>query len=634
MKASYQHFLNPYDAYYPSMDGETYQRYRGYHDLVNDGVLKSGISTSGWIRGSIEVTGKVYLEFQLAKSTAQIGICEKDFNIGEISHVKDAVGSANKFLTIHDGGIEYDNTGVKPLTGLPTSGNNDLSLAIDTTTGEVWIGYGTPVTWIDNPETDPPTVTLVSNLIWTTYFSPSGDICFMPNVTEGGNCDYKNQPPVGFTKLYPTTNGGLDIISSNTEQVRASKNGMLGSKSSSSSYLYWTRTTPITTGKVYLELSQADNNCYYGICSDSYTFAGGGNNVGDITIGSHLTVNKLDHITIYNQSIYNSDVSIRYSLANDFGITLGAGTITLLAIDTTTGEVWLGKNGVWINNPETDPPSFTVDTDVKWCLFVRQHRAFVGLIYPSLRVDYKYAIPEGFKVITSELGVTGTVVDDTGTAVPDATIRSFIREKGVKFFTTKSNVLGEYEVGIPDGSESYLVCDSTPDGLLIESVDSVNLTPIDFDYGATGGGTPTDPTFKAMIRGNVKKLGLPYGAEIVGVSNVTPPAVVGSTTSDSVTGDYELDVAPYQGQVNVMAIPNYGVEFTASTVLPLDVFIRPTVPNGYLYRVTEAGTTGGTEPTWPTTENQVVTSGGVTMVTEYMLRPLVNSLLLPVIEPI
>ena len=113
-----------------------------------------------------------------------------------------------------------------------------------------------------------------------------------------------------------------------------------------------------------------------------------------------------------------------------------------------------------------------------------------------------------------------------------------------------------------------------------------------------------------------------------------PPTVVGTTASDSVTGDYELDVAPYQGQVNVMAIPDYGVEFTAGTQLPVDSIVRPTVPNGFLYRVTEAGTTGSTEPTWPTTENQVITSGGVTMITEYMLRPLVNSLLTPVIEPI
>lgn len=138
--------------------------------------------------------------------------------------------------------------------------------------------------------------------------------------------------------------------------------------------------------------------------------------------------------------------------------------------------------------------------------------------------------------------------------------------------------------------------------------------------------------FRAMIRGNVKKLGLPYGADIIGVSTLTPPTVVGTTTSNAETGDYELDVAPYQGQCNVMAVPNYGIQFIPDAVLPEGALVRPTTPNGYLYKVTVAGTSASTEPEWPTVENQLVVSGSVTMITEYMLRPLVNSLLTPVIE--
>lgn len=138
--------------------------------------------------------------------------------------------------------------------------------------------------------------------------------------------------------------------------------------------------------------------------------------------------------------------------------------------------------------------------------------------------------------------------------------------------------------------------------------------------------------FRAMIRGNVTRLSMPFGTGIIGISTEETPTVVGVTSSDSITGDYELDVAPYQGQCNVMAVPDYGREFSANTVFPLDTIIRPTTPNGYLYRITEAGELGAVEPDWPTTENQVITSGTVTMVTEIMLRPLVNSLITPVIE--
>lgn len=144
-------------------------------------------------------------------------------------------------------------------------------------------------------------------------------------------------------------------------------------------------------------------------------------------------------------------------------------------------------------------------------------------------------------------------------------------------------------------------------------------------------GLPLKP-FKAMIRGNVTKLGMPFGTKIIAVSTANPPTVVGTATSSPDTGDYEVDVAPYQGQCNVMAVPNYGIEFTADSTYPTGELIRPTTPNGYLYRVSEAGTAANTEPTWPTQENQVIVSGTVTMVTEIMLRPLVNSLLTPVIE--
>ena len=50
-------------------------------------------------------------------------------------------------------------------------------------------------------------------------------------------------------------------------------------------------------------------------------------------------------------------------------------------------------------------------------------------------------------------------------------------------------------------------------------------------------------------------------------------------------------------------------EWVASTAVALGYTVEPTVDNTYRYVVTTAGTTGATEPTWPTTIGSSVTSG-------------------------
>ena len=58
----------------------------------------------------------------------------------------------------------------------------------------------------------------------------------------------------------------------------------------------------------------------------------------------------------------------------------------------------------------------------------------------------------------------------------------------------------------------------------------------------------------------------------------------------------------------VLADPTW----TASTEYGVDDVVEPVTRNGYRYRVTVAETSGGTEPTWPTTLGNTVTDGGIT----------------------
>lgn len=57
--------------------------------------------------------------------------------------------------------------------------------------------------------------------------------------------------------------------------------------------------------------------------------------------------------------------------------------------------------------------------------------------------------------------------------------------------------------------------------------------------------------------------------------------------------------------------PEQRTEWTALTVYALNAEKVPVTRNGYYYKVTTAGTSGATEPTWPTTAAATVTDGSV-----------------------
>jgi hypothetical protein len=61
--------------------------------------------------------------------------------------------------------------------------------------------------------------------------------------------------------------------------------------------------------------------------------------------------------------------------------------------------------------------------------------------------------------------------------------------------------------------------------------------------------------------------------------------------------------------VPTKVVPNTWV---ASTAYALNAKVKPTTSTGFYYKVTTAGTTSGTEPTWPTTLAATVTDGSVT----------------------
>lgn len=60
------------------------------------------------------------------------------------------------------------------------------------------------------------------------------------------------------------------------------------------------------------------------------------------------------------------------------------------------------------------------------------------------------------------------------------------------------------------------------------------------------------------------------------------------------------------------AANSWAATWAASAAVETDYVVRPTTGNSYLYRCVVAGTTGSTQPTWPTTVGASVVDNGVT----------------------
>ena len=83
--------------------------------------------------------------------------------------------------------------------------------------------------------------------------------------------------------------------------------------------------------------------------------------------------------------------------------------------------------------------------------------------------------------------------------------------------------------------------------------------------------------------------------------------------SETVTSNWAVSSSPAPANIEEYFM------FTPSYVYSLNQRVVPTDPNNavsgtnaFVYKVTTAGTTASSEPTWPTTANQTVTSGSVT----------------------
>nr|BDD44430.1 hypothetical protein 6 [Saccharospirillaceae bacterium] len=141
--------------------------------------------------------------------------------------------------------------------------------------------------------------------------------------------------------------------------------------------------------------------------------------------------------------------------------------------------------------------------------------------------------------------------------------------------------------------------------------------PLQFE--AVQGSGDGDGSGQARIAGTVQIDGAAAQRDVVVISDdPNGRQVVGEITSES-DGSFDITYPGWTGPVIALALDTYGAEWSAETTLTAGAVIHPTSPNGYVYQVTTGGTTGTTEPAWPT--DGTVQDGGVTFQAKPYYRP-------------
>ncbi len=216
-----------------------------------------------------------------------------------------------------------------------------------------------------------------------------------------------------------------------------------------------------------------------------------------------------------------------------------------------------------------------------------------------------------------------TVVDDT----PDDVIplRAWINNKpsfaaGVK---SGASVLRLAPAYLPqvitfmaikgDGQKVYFSRDID----LLNDV-AITIYAIDETGAGPGGGGG-----QAHIAGTVTIDGTAAARDVIIISddkaNGRTVLAEGTSAGD---GSFDINYTDWGGAVIALSIDEYGISFPAETALNSGEVVHPTTPNGYVYTVSQAGTTGTSEPAWPT--SGTVQSGSATFTARRYYRPIAS----------
>lgn len=164
-----------------------------------------------------------------------------------------------------------------------------------------------------------------------------------------------------------------------------------------------------------------------------------------------------------------------------------------------------------------------------------------------------------------------------------------------------------------DDSKAYIAL-----GLDLNNDVEVTVTAVDETGGDDGGGGEG----QAHIAGTVQIDGTPAARDVVVIKDDPSGRKVVAVGQSGANGAFDISYNGWGGPVIALALDHYGNDFQASAALNAGAIVHPSIPNGYVYEVTVAGTTGTEEPAWSTGAS--VQSGSVTFDPRPYYRPVAS----------
>lgn len=131
-----------------------------------------------------------------------------------------------------------------------------------------------------------------------------------------------------------------------------------------------------------------------------------------------------------------------------------------------------------------------------------------------------------------------------------------------------------------------------------------------------------------IVTGKITLEDQPHTSKVVVTSANETPTVLGYGQSD-ISGDYSINVGEYNGPVLIHTMQDYGLPWNAGAAKVIDDVVHPTTPNGYIYKVTQAGNTGQAEPIWTAEQNVSINDGSVIYQSERLLKPEIEGYVTP-----